>query len=421
MPPFVFKFVFAFLSLCLIAPGLSAARAEQAPPLPARKQDALRQIDAKIETARKQKESAEKESLTAKRNIDETQGLLVETASGIRRNEKSLAALELRISEMSARKREIEKSLEKNYGATGDLILALERMGRVPPQAMIARPGSPLETAQTSILLRSALPVIQRQAARLSADIAELASIEQKLARDRSDALKTRQELSAQESKLNALLAEKQSQYDALRGEAQSAEVTIARLQKESADLQELIRKLAEEQEKQAALEKEREKERQRRTAGMRDGKPERPRPAERSLWPRLSLPGLGRAQSPVSGKIVTRFGETDDIGAVSQGLKFEVEPRALAIAPMDGIVQFANTFKNYGTIVIIEHKNGYHSLIAGMDEITTRVGQPVRAGEPIGRLPKASSRSGKPTLYYELRHKGKTIDPARQLSDLES
>jgi septal ring factor EnvC (AmiA/AmiB activator) len=87
----------------------------------------------------------------------------------------------------------------------------------------------------------------------------------------------------------------------------------------------------------------------------------------------------------------------------------------------MGGIVRFADDFKNYGKLVIIEHKNGYHSLLGGLGRIDSAVGQPVKAGEPIGILPKASSRGGKPALYYELRRNGNPVDPGLILADLQS
>jgi septal ring factor EnvC (AmiA/AmiB activator) len=68
--------------------------------------------------------------------------------------------------------------------------------------------------------------------------------------------------------------------------------------------------------------------------------------------------------------------------------------------------------------MVIIEHKGGYHSLVAGLEKIDTVVGQSVMAGEPLGLLhyPKAQE---KPVLYYELRYNGKAVNPARKISGL--
>ncbi|MCB9995716.1 MAG: peptidoglycan DD-metalloendopeptidase family protein [Rhodospirillales bacterium] len=132
-------------------------------------------------------------------------------------------------------------------------------------------------------------------------------------------------------------------------------------------------------------------------------------------------MPNKGTARLPVSGFITVGYGTTDEIGAYSQGIKLEARPGSLAVAPMGGIVRFAGQFKNYGNMVIIEHKNGYHSLIAGLHRIDAPVEGRINAGEPIGQLPLTSSRGGRPALYYELRRNGQPVNPADMIADLKS
>ncbi|MBU0859836.1 MAG: peptidoglycan DD-metalloendopeptidase family protein [Alphaproteobacteria bacterium] len=84
-------------------------------------------------------------------------------------------------------------------------------------------------------------------------------------------------------------------------------------------------------------------------------------------------------------------------------------------------MVRFSGPFKNYGNMIIIEHKKDYHSLIAGLTRLDVREGTSVNAGEPVGSLPSSSSRGGKPTLYYELRQKGRPVNPATTFSGLKS
>ena len=85
----------------------------------------------------------------------------------------------------------------------------------------------------------------------------------------------------------------------------------------------------------------------------------------------------------------------------------------------MGGVIRFSGHFKNYGNMVIIEHEDGYHSLVAGLEKIDTVVGQNIIAGEPLGLLHYEGSRSDKPVLYYELRYNGKAVNPAKKFSDL--
>ena len=102
-------------------------------------------------------------------------------------------------------------------------------------------------------------------------------------------------------------------------------------------------------------------------------------------------------------------------------GVVIESRPRSTVVAPMSGKILYANKFKNYGKLIIIEHKDGYHSLVAGLGKIDTVVGQVVIAGEPLGTLSVTSTQGGRPTLYYELRKNGKSVNPSKKLIGLKS
>ena len=124
------------------------------------------------------------------------------------------------------------------------------------------------------------------------------------------------------------------------------------------------------------------------------------------------------KVQLPISGIVRIGYKQKDKIGSKSNGLKIEGRPGALVVAPLNGVVQFTGAFKRYGKIIIIEHTDGFHSLISGIDKITVSTGSRVDSGEPIAELPN-SSFNPRPTLYYELRKNGKPANPSILFSDL--
>ena len=93
--------------------------------------------------------------------------------------------------------------------------------------------------------------------------------------------------------------------------------------------------------------------------------------------------------------------------GAHTKGITITGRPSARVSAPFDGTILFAGPFKNYGELVIIDHGDNYVSLLAGMEQLSTSVGQNVLAGEPIGQV-----KAGKPELYVEIRKDGQVVDP---------
>jgi septal ring factor EnvC (AmiA/AmiB activator) len=120
----------------------------------------------------------------------------------------------------------------------------------------------------------------------------------------------------------------------------------------------------------------------------------------------------------PASGRIIRRYGEAAGVGMTSKGLTVETRPGAQIVAPFDGRIEFAGPFRGYGQILIIEHGDGYHSLLAGLDRIDGAVGQWLVAGEPVGVM--KSGGEAKPALYIELRHHGQPIDPGPWLASRE-
>lgn len=115
-----------------------------------------------------------------------------------------------------------------------------------------------------------------------------------------------------------------------------------------------------------------------------------------------------GRLPLPARGRIITAYGQVNDVGLSSKGITIRTRSMAQVIAPYDGVVVFSGPFRGYGQLLIIEHGEGYHTLLAGMTRIDAEVGQRLLAGEPVGVI----EDQGEPTLYVELRREGQPINP---------
>ena len=111
----------------------------------------------------------------------------------------------------------------------------------------------------------------------------------------------------------------------------------------------------------------------------------------------------------PVRGRVVVRFGEKTALGLKSDGWRVRTRGDALVMAPADGVVKFADSFRGFGRVVIMSHKNGYNTVMTNLGDIDVMLGQEVLAGEPIGRM-----NPDKPEMYLEVRRGNNAVDPAR-------
>ena len=121
------------------------------------------------------------------------------------------------------------------------------------------------------------------------------------------------------------------------------------------------------------------------------------------------------RFQMPLQASIVSEFGQNKADKIFKNGVIFEVSEDSFVASPFEGIIVFANKFKSYGNLVIIENDNGYFCILAGMDNIIISSGNKVFKGEPIARI----SKKFKNKLYFELRKNGKIINPKSKVEIL--
>ncbi len=397
------KYVLPYFLLLFLLVVNPLAGYASTPPIPKNKNEAIGTLNEKLEAEKKRKEALAEKMKALQGDLDSTREELVRVGKSMRRNEDTLQTLESRITELEAKRKEVQETLQSDRASISRLILALQRLRRLPPEAIIARPGAPLETAQSAMLLQEVIPALNNHAKDLQKNLAELASISDELQNKREKVLATTEELQDEQQMLSGLLEKREKLYTSTHSDYKQREKAVKEISAQAKNLQDLVAKLEEDRKRAEAREA-----------------------ANRALQaqgtnappPVTDFPKTGEGQLPVSGIITIAYNQPDDFGAPSQGITITGRPGAVVVAPMGGIVRFAGPFKGHGKMVILEHKKGYHSLIAGLEKIDTVVGQSLKAGEPLGLMKEAQDKL-RPRLYYELRHNGKPVNPSQKFAEL--
>ena len=126
-----------------------------------------------------------------------------------------------------------------------------------------------------------------------------------------------------------------------------------------------------------------------------------------------------GSLLPPVKGNLLNKFGRKRDdkynTYIVYNGVNIKIQKGTPVRSVFNGKVLYTGTLEGYGNIIIVGHGKNYHSLYGHLDEIITSEGKTVRSGQIIGRSGDTGSILGE-SLYFEMRHKGKPIEPTAWL-----
>ncbi len=121
----------------------------------------------------------------------------------------------------------------------------------------------------------------------------------------------------------------------------------------------------------------------------------------------------------PVDGKVAIPYGSQKDpqfnTPIFRSGAYIQSNDDSFARAVYNGKVVFAEWFKGYGQLVIVNHGEGYHTLYGSLSEIFAKVGDIIKREQVVGRVGN-SGILNVPGLYFELRYKGKPLDPLQWL-----
>ena len=438
--------VAAAFVLCVATPALAQTESPN---------QALKRVEQELQADKARQKQLERQSQTIQKELDELRGRLVGLADEERAQESELDQLEETLTALEAEEHDRAGRLESERQQIAALLAALQRLARIPPEAALARPEGPVDTLRSALLLRDTVPTLRARADALAAALSKLAETREKLEGQRTRTLAARVALAERQKEMARLVARREELSRQTEEERLQVAQHSARLAGQAADLRQLMerieaerraaaeaaakreaerleaerreaeRRLAErrEAERKLAAQKEAErKEAERKLAELRAAEQkaaeqkaaEQKAKAEAELAAAQRAPnapaGAGGTRLPVGGRVATRYGEADRFGAASRGVTIQARPGASVVAPQAGTIVFAGPFRGYGQILIVEHANGYHSLIAGFGRIDTAVGKRVATGEPIGLMP----TDGNPDLYFELRRHGQPINPQR-------
>jgi septal ring factor EnvC (AmiA/AmiB activator) len=125
-------------------------------------------------------------------------------------------------------------------------------------------------------------------------------------------------------------------------------------------------------------------------------------------LSSRISVARLPRPEPirPSLDAVADRFRAGDR----ETGITIAAAPGQRVAAPERGRIVFADAFKSYGLLLIIQHDSEYHTVLWGFSRLQVGVGDEVQGGQIIGVMD--VMEGALPELHVELRRNGRPVNP---------
>jgi len=397
------------------APAVSAAGAGS--------DSRLQEIERALEKEREQSRANQQKAATLNKELRDLRRQLVSAARKTQEHEAKVSKIEDRLDELAQRMARKHEELDGRREQFVSVLMALERLARHPPEALIAEPLDTASTVRSAILLRTAVPEIEARSDALRSELAELTSLRRQANHTRQELASASAGLKQESARLDGLIDKKAALKRRADEDSKAAAKRAEKLATEAKDLRELMARLEdqrrarekaarEEAERQAAERKKAEEEAKMANLAPPPAKPEPPLGIGIGSGSE-AVPitkARGRLPYPAAGRVVGLYGQTSETGMARKGILIETRGGARVIAPYDGLVVYAGKFRGYGQILILEHGEGYHTLLAGLSRIDAEIGQWLAAGEPVGLM--ESPDRDAPVLYVELRRNGQPINP---------
>ncbi|MBL4570054.1 MAG: peptidoglycan DD-metalloendopeptidase family protein [Alcanivorax sp.] len=120
-----------------------------------------------------------------------------------------------------------------------------------------------------------------------------------------------------------------------------------------------------------------------------------------------------GKLPWPLEGSIGTSYNSAREGALRWQGVILNASAGTPVRAVYNGRVVFADWLRGYGLLTIVDHGNGYLTLYGYNQSLLREVGEWVSAGDSLA-LAGNSGGNRASGLYFEIRHRGKAVNPTR-------
>lgn len=356
----------------------------------------IREKQHLIKKTRKVEETVSSELLDIVRSLNKKESELKQLDRDLLLVEGTIGQTEHEIERVTQEAQQKQIQIERR-------LTSLYKAGELGAVRMFFSAESFPQMAENIRYMRSVLEQDKRIFAEYNQKIEELRQLKVRLEQDAARKERLKGSIASKKKEIEQEKQKKSSYLGKVRQDRKSYEVSLKELQINANRLQTMLNRLEELSRRKAAEKKD--------PATRRKPLPELPPVPDRGFASQK-----GRMRMPVRGEIIETFGKHKhpefNSYTFSKGVVIAAPAGNDIHAIYEGTVIFADYFKGYGNMIILDHGGGYFSLYAYTSRITRKVGAEVAKGDVVAAVGDIDSAKG-PALYFEIRHQGKPVDPA--------
>ena len=375
----------ALLSAASIS--LAAQRASNTHPTP--KPADLQAVDARIAAMRNWIHQARNNEAATTKSLREAEtelGAAHKQLAALNSEAHALAYQEAnllrRIGELDAQRTQLAERAAAH-------LRMLQRLGSGEPARVMLMLENPTDTPRVMTYYGYLQRARQHALQALTQNSTALRAAQTSLTQQQQALAEKKKAVEAESARMQQLHETRSTALAALQGDIGERDAELKRLRAERAELQSLLASLA------------------------------RPKPGTQEVLPPGTpfMQAKGHLPWPTNGTVAAHFGATKENTTLKwEGLLIDAAEGTDVNAVHQGQVAFTGWMRGLGTILILDHGNGFMSLYAHLNSVNYHAGDKINAGAALGQVGMTGGRTSA-ALYFEIRRRGSPVNPSEWLA----
>lgn len=385
VPPALTHFSRLLITSLLVACVFVCApvRASQQPD-PVATQKELKQVQEKLKQLQRKIKSTQGQRSAAEKELKKTEQAIGAAKTRLREVNTQQNDAQVEIARLEAEQQRLAEEKKSQQAAIKASVVAAHRSGRQEYVKMLLNQEDPQQLSRHLKFYEYFRAARLQKIDAFNQTLAEIAHNQEQITARVAELDALRTELDLQQQKLQEAQAQRKAMLAKLDASLQSSAGQVKQLQANQSNLEKVLK-------------------------AVRESMADLPRHMGSGPFGKLQ----GQLRWPAQGRLLRSFGSYREEGALRwNGVLIGASEGSPVQAVAHGRVVFADWMRGFGNLIIIDHGAGYLSLYGQNESLHKTPGDWVNAGDLIASSG-SSGGQNQAGLYFEIRHRGKPVNPA--------